>query len=285
MTAVDKYDSEKTATVRKTEPDYVQGPETLELTACGMEKSRSLLWASLIEAADDAEDLDEIRLFHDRPIPLLAKLSFLSAAAFKQRNFLLLSRLEEAFSTLPADSSTQVICQREEILRTALHFSIALDCEDVACNVVQEVTEALPRYLVYRAGEKGMLKLLKCFVDYRTKVRSDKGVITALYKFKSIVNRKRAVRTQHFELGGTYVRAEDVLGWASLYGGEAKVREALALGLVMTTDSLAKFLLSEGLLPLFEELLRCRRLTLSVRVALHILATGHCDFLARHLSV
>lgn len=272
------------STLRQTEGDLpATGAEALELTSLHPDPSPlTLTWFSLFSLARKSRALSEISLPCEK-LPERSKCLLIAAVAIQVENWSLLKEAKLAlYSKEKAENVTNT-----ELLFSALESCISCDLEEIASHIVETIGSDVPFpvYLVHRAGERGMLRFLKCICDYKVALHGLQALRKAVWRLKLHIKRPANGRSQRFQSNCDYLTAEDVLTWAVIAGGETKVRQVLNWGISISNLNLGKFLLKEGLLSLFDSLIKALRIPLTPSLTAHLLTYKEYDRLRYYIEV
>ena len=259
------------------------GAEALELTCAHPDPSPlTLTWFSLFSLVRKSRTLSEISLPCEK-LPERAKLLLTAAVAIQLENW---SLLEEVKLALFGKEKAGNVANAE-LLCSALESCISCDLEEIATHIVEKIRgcQSFPIYLVHRAGEGGMLRFIKCICDYKVAIHGLQALQRAVWRLKWHIKRTANGHSQRFQSYCDYLTAEDVLTWAVIAGGEAKVREVLSWGISISDLNIGKFLLKEGLLPLFDSLVTALRIPLTPSLTVHLLTYREYTRLRGYIEV
>ena len=279
-----KDDFSHSANFQDTEGNLaVAGSEALELTSAHPDPPPlTLTWLALLSAARTSHTLRDINLPCEQ-VPEREKLLLVAAAAIPLDNLSLLHAIK---LTLYGKKEAEHV-SASAVQVAALQVCIVYELEEIAMRVVESVgaEELLPLWIVHRAGEKGMMRFLKCVSDFNVKICCPQAMQRAVFKLKR--NTKGVVKgvSHRFQTNSDSLAPEDVLTWAILTGGEAKAREVLDWGLDISDINVGKLLLSEGLTALFDSLVKDLRLPLTPAITVLLLKYQEFPLLNKYIKV
>lgn len=267
------------ASFRETEGNLAgAGSEALELTTAHPAPPPLVLtWLALSYAASTSRTVKDISLPCEK-VSEREKLFLVAAAALHLKNLSLLQDLKWALYGKQADNT---------LLITALEVCIAYQLEEIAVHIVEVVREGelLPLYVVHRAGEQGMMRLLKGISDLKVKICCPHALQRAIFRLKLLTKGLVKGTSHRFQTSSDYLSPEDVLTWAILTGAEAKAREVLGWGLAISDLNVGKLLLSEGLISLFDSLVKDLRISLTPAITVLLLKYREFTLLSRYIEV
>ena len=271
----------KSSTTMLTTPEPISFLKEVELKTLQGE-GEPTTWQSLQLALTQAHSASEVLVVGNQPLPPLSNLVVLAAAALELGETRILRELEESQLLAKFISDWRQTLDEGKVAQEAVGICVLYDLENVACYLVRKCTK-LPLWVIHRAGERGMLQLLKAISDFKVSVCPSRVLYSVVCRFKQLVHKPS--QATRFNSSLEYLLAEDVLKWSILSGGERKVREMLASGLLVTDEVFVRVLITEGLVKLLEELIEARKVRLSMPATLALLSAGQLSLLITLVEV
>ena len=104
----------------------------------------------------------------------------------------------------------------------AFEICIRVGAEDLACAIIPTLRCELPVYLVHRAGEKGLIRVLKTLIDCQVPLKASHCLLTIPMKLLPIARRTDC--SLRLFSHSKCVTSNDLLRWACISGRRELVR-------------------------------------------------------------